>query len=513
MPFLEINGITVPVVEASARRTIVKRGEKTRSARGILRDGTRGIRRQWEVELCFTDKEEARAFENLIDGLGHFVDMDQPVASTGLTPFGEVRMRFNGATWGSAGRGVGIVDATISDSGQFDGFIRYDAQLNDRWTILWREKTTSDSDSLLGWNFHAIRDDQACYQNGSPGNNSLTRITVADGVAYFRNEFDNDYAIEDILILPWRVPNAWLEKLTNPNCPKWPAMPMLTARGDFIEQDYAHVYGEILGSQIVSRKRVGSLGWVNDGIIVRARLSEVDQTYASSRNREEETPIAGIALPAHWFTTSDIDGRANASLTIGSPIVGWRNRGSIGGTADPGISPTYLKSYVANYNTDLLEFRPSYIAAAGTTAWRLALCVFRNRTAGATEQPLFADLLNPPRVAVWSSTSTFDKGLVVRTPGETFALGNQYQPYDWNTAIISFDGSSSFVILNGVRTNTSLAAAPAVDGVFIGARQGLATSENDIAEIAIWSNPPGSNGTPTIDELESYLSKRYGARI
>lgn len=513
MAFLEINGITLPVSNATARRSTSKRGNRSRSYRGVLRDGRRGIRRAWDVELVFTDHEEGTAFCELVSGHGHLFDMQGPVASTGLTINGQVNMRFNGAIWGSAGRGVAHVLSSLSSSSDAMGFLKCNPQLGEDWTVLWREKDSTDTASRFGWHHHAKRSDGITYSDGVPAATSHTSLVVNEGELSLVNGDSSNYALDDVLILPWKAPKSWLEKWTTPGSVKWPSMPVLTIRGDIIEQDYAFALGEVTGTSFVSRQNIAGIGWVNNGMLVQVQLAELEEGYITMRDRQEETPVAGGALPAWWFHTSDIDGQANTSLTLNSTIGSWKNRGSIGGVANPGISPTYRKTYVSNLNTDLLEFSSRYLVGAlGNVAWRLALVVFRNKTTAVSEQPLFADALDPYQIAVWSANGNA-LGLVVATPGGTISLGNQYAAYSWNTAIIAFDGSSSFVILNGARTNGTLSSSPFVSNIFIGARQGLANTANDIAEIAIWSNPPGVNGVPTIDELEAYLATRYGGVI
>ena len=136
MAFLEVNGITMPVANATARRSVSKKGDRSRSFRGVLRDGRRNIRRAWDIELVFTDHEEGEAFCQLISGHGHLFDMQGPVASTGLTINGQVNMRFSGATWGSAGRGVAHVLSSLSGSSDALGFMKCNPQLGDDFNVV-----------------------------------------------------------------------------------------------------------------------------------------------------------------------------------------------------------------------------------------------------------------------------------------------------------------------------------------------------------------------------------------
>ena len=518
MAFLEINGIALPVSNATARRSTSKRGNRSRSYRGVLRDGRRGIRRAWDVELVFTDHEEGTAFCELVSGHGHLFDMQGPVASTGLTINGQVNLRFNGAIWGSAGRGVAHVLSSLSSSSDTMGFLKCDPQLGEDWTVLWREKDATDTASRFGWHHHAKRSDGITYSDGVPAATSHTSLVVNEGELSLVNGDSSNYALDDVLILPWKAPKSWLEKWTTPGSVKWPSMPVLTIRGDIIEQDYAFALGEVTGTSFVSRQNIAGIGWINNGMLVQVQLAELEEGYITMRDRQEETPVAGNTLPSWWFTASDIDGQANTSLTLGGAVGSWKNRGDNGtSSASVSSSPIYRKTYVTNLNTDLIEYSSDYHqATSGSAFWRLLLCVFRRRGVTASEDPLFSNYTGGGAysMAIWSSNATAANRLRVSTGGgaNTITSSNSYSGYSWNTAIIDVNGASSSVTLNGVKTTGTLNAAT-LNGIYIAARGGLVSTLNDIAEVAIWSSPPGVNGVPTIDELEAYLATRYGGVI
>ena len=399
--------------------------------------------------------------------------------------------------------------------------------MNNDWTVLWSEKqfNTGVYDSL-GWEFFAKRSDGTGYWNGvqddivgEGGIASYTSFGVSEGEFTFRNDPSINYALDDLLILPWKCPTSWMEALTldSPMAPKLPAMPVLTARGDIIQEDFAYVVGEITGVDFIQRQSVvAGIGWVNNAMMIKARLSEVDPAYYCVEDRMEETVRPpGTLQPDYWFTAGDSDGSASANLTDRADVPSWENLGSQGLTATP-----------------LDATLPVFKAVGDRPFYRSPAISFGESTAPSRLQTALASAMSQPNTgfAIYRSTETTGFITNYLCDGATadrhiFRSGNfaanqvfagaflgtgVITERTWNVAIAETNSISSRYRLNGTDFLGN-AGTLGLDGVTIG---GLFNSAGpyfvgDLVELVWWDGAPGVGGVPTFEQIEQYVIDKY----
>jgi hypothetical protein len=109
MPFLALNGWTIPVMKGGAKRPIII-GDRQRAFDGTLNEDRRVIKEGWRFTTKHLDSEDATALVGLLLGRGQDFDFDSDLFSgKGLSP---------GSTIGSRRFGIGVSDAS---TGVVDG--------------------------------------------------------------------------------------------------------------------------------------------------------------------------------------------------------------------------------------------------------------------------------------------------------------------------------------------------------------------------------------------------------
>jgi hypothetical protein len=528
--FLSLNGIRIPVVNASAAKRIERMGRRERSYRGALRDSRRGLRRAWNLDLCFPDYAEGEAFVRLIQGEGHFVDFSSGIeASTGLLPVGNPRIELRPGQWGPRGRGVAVVPSTLTTAGTPNGFLRYDAQLPEEWTVLWFERggvATGGSYETGGWVPFGLRADGAGYKAGtltanvgdSLGTVSNASVTVQGGDLILRNGPEEDFGIDDLLILPYALPDSWMATLTGLSAPKWPALPVLSATGDFLEQDRTYVVGAITGIRYQQRGGlVPGVGWLNNAMLISATLAEVEPTFYGLGGRYEETPLPGIAEPYYWYSAQDVDGRANASLREGDSIATWANLGTL---ASADLAPLDAATPIfhtggrnPNLYSPVLEFDTTSrrMSTVQTTIAQPNTGIFIYRVSTTTTNTRYAT-----DGASGSGRHIFKTGPASSQQvyaGTFLGTGHVAAQREWNVAGAVLNGVSSVYRFNGGQTSGN-ASTQGLAGVCIG---GLYNNTGfppvgDIVEL-LWYNGAPSASIPTLEELEAYAAAKYGITL
>lgn len=288
MTFLALNGIQIPVVDASPSRSIKRRGARGRGFRGEVHDGTRGSRRSWDMRACFTDIAdgfaEAEAFVNMLTLGGHRVTFGTGLqASTGLNPMPGA----SGMTWNSAvgyDGEPGYLDTTATT------LLQYDAQLGDDWSVLFREGGTSPL-WLGGATFNSAG--RASYNGTSydyvgfdQGNDHL--MEVIDGVVTFTGTTTS--TLNDVVILPWVITDAiadlWSAGDPASGGPVWGPLPVLRVTGQVMAESFSYVLGDVTGETFLQKpQRVsGNIGgtWINNARVINFTLVEVPQTFVRS---------------------------------------------------------------------------------------------------------------------------------------------------------------------------------------------------------------------------------------
>ncbi|RJS14611.1 hypothetical protein DRW03_34605 [Corallococcus sp. H22C18031201] len=238
MPFLSLNGLSVPVVEA--RRKQVNIGSDSRAFGGAYRLGRRAVRQEWEFKTGPLPVPEAAALRGLISGDGH-------------------ALSFDGDTYSSRGLGQGGGGGVVVLGGRYVNALRlpsatsatWGMQLGATWTTLHHRFDGAAST----WRHFVSRSDGLRWMDGAP---SATGggLTVSSGSltllgAVGLTDFD------DVVALPFLVPDAWLEPLRAWHVARpWSALPYLSASGDFVGAS-VKVLGEVRDGEFVEFVRAG----------------------------------------------------------------------------------------------------------------------------------------------------------------------------------------------------------------------------------------------------------------
>lgn len=282
MPFLNVNNVTFPIANETPRRTIVRQSSPMRSFRGQVRDPRRGIRRSWAMETAFASAEEATAFQNLLHGRGHFFDLrDGLHASTGLGP----RPGYDGFYIDPTKLHGSDTSVVVFDTAKTGEFMSVDAQLADDWTILWYE----DANDNNTWAHMARTSDGRGLEDGvrdddvgvpAAGASEVT-FDVIDGVVRFQKENGIDLNWDDVVILPYLLPDSFITQLSAAAQPFGPC-PLLLVEGDTILADLTYAFGEVTQTDFVpGGSKQASVGWMNDARVVRFNISEVTDTFVN----------------------------------------------------------------------------------------------------------------------------------------------------------------------------------------------------------------------------------------
>ena len=251
MPFLQINGITLPIVEI--QKDFTARGERTRSGRGQIRDTRRGHRETWRVDVCRRDYDWTTAMEAYLEGQAHVFDLNDGIqASTGLQlapGYTDLRPRpdLTGA-FGNPGR------FELTGTGQFACI---DAQLDDlEWGLAWWENDGGGWVAYgrdwrgFGYN-NGVRDDDVGALNGGT---SALGVRVVNGMMVLQNNAGPTIGLDDIIVCRFAPPAEFFEAWAALTVPHG-AAPMMRVSGDFHEDQTgeleSYAFGEILSSDYI----------------------------------------------------------------------------------------------------------------------------------------------------------------------------------------------------------------------------------------------------------------------
>jgi len=284
MALLAIDGVTVPVFDGSANRSISRRGDRARSMRGVMRDGGRGSRRAWSLRACFTDfvsgYAEAEAFERHVNGEGHLATFEHGLAcSTGLNPLPGYSLGAAGA-WASNPGADGTVGLLSITAG---GFIQYDPQVrDDEWTICFHEDPGTTVAAVyrsdgVGWLDGVVQ----AWSAGSYFTD--TYPLVVDGIATLIAVSGAD--VDDLRLLPYECSTAqgvaWSTLPTG--SPIVGPTPSLKMTGALIAETHTYVLGEVTGVEYAQKPQqlVGQFlsTWINNAKIVSFNLVEVPSPF------------------------------------------------------------------------------------------------------------------------------------------------------------------------------------------------------------------------------------------
>jgi len=310
MPFITLNGYTVPVESASPRKKFSRRGERTRSVKGQLRDGRRGRRRGWSLTTVCKEQEEGEAIENLVWGKAHVAHFfDGLNAETGLNPV----TGWSGVSM-SMSVGLGLETGYLILAGSASTpSIQYDAQIDDEWTILWHEGTGA-------WAGGALRDDGTGYLSGVQNNNAGStatdvQISVSGGILTITNASASSVNLDQLVMLPWRASEAMMAFWTAVTADAfWGRAPVLAVAGDIIEEEKFYGFGQVNRAEFV--QFAGASGWVNNGSRIEFELMESEETFRRGIVEPAAVVVADVPFEVgQWDNTPD----PNISADFDSP--------------------------------------------------------------------------------------------------------------------------------------------------------------------------------------------------
>jgi len=232
MPFLSLNGITVPVVEG--RRRQVSIGVDSRSFSGVYRLGRRATRQEWEFKTGPLSSAEALAFRGLIAGDGHALAFDgDTFTSRGLAASMATGSIFQGARFGSG------FELPIGVS------CSWSMQLKLPWTTLHHLFDAAGGVWLQVIN----RSDGARWIEGTPAP-STGGLRVSGGSLALTGAV-NSRRFDDVVALPFIVPDSWIPEVAAWHSNRaWSALPHLTAGGAFSVGE-TKVLGEVRDGEFV----------------------------------------------------------------------------------------------------------------------------------------------------------------------------------------------------------------------------------------------------------------------
>lgn len=300
MPFLQLNGWTIPVAVVSSRKNWRQAGgSSSRTTRGALLDPKRNLRRIWEFQTIALEPQDAEGLVRLVSGEGHYFDFyDGLQASTGLQPSAAppAGSRLYPASAGK-NNSAGLLSLPSS------GFLfRVDPQTKE-WTVILSRLAGSS------WVTGALRDDGIGYENGAQ---SQTWGKQSSGGVYFLPsggalEVWSAVApgsVDDLIVLPWRASVSQMAAWTASDAPRFGPLPVLRAQGDMAEggrqEQDIFVVGEVISTEIAQMATQN--GWVNNGRVVTFQIGEVDPVFSALRSyRQSEVS------PAPVFSTSVSD--------------------------------------------------------------------------------------------------------------------------------------------------------------------------------------------------------------
>lgn len=250
MPFLTINGLTIPVALRSARRPAPERigANLTRKFSGKLSKSEHARKAVYEASTPVLTAADARAIRGLLEGDGHHWAFDSTLySSKGLGPSAGTM------TLGSAGQVEDAASLAAAAS------IVFPTALGAEWTVaFWHHNT-------VAWNHYAQRSDGTKWIDGAVTGGPIPPLTVdAAGNITLTNGAAAAWLFDELLALPYKVLDAWPAEIfaRGDSNVAWPSLPDLVAAGDFIDlggETELSVMGEVEETEYTRGNRGGGV--------------------------------------------------------------------------------------------------------------------------------------------------------------------------------------------------------------------------------------------------------------
>ena len=214
MAFLTINGIEMKI--ATATRSPVRLGERSRAHSGRARKSERARKREWTLYTGPLDELEAPAVAGLLEGDGHHFPFDSDLYSErGIGPLAG----YGAAVTVSPGKfGPGFLTVSGGES------ISFPVQLPATWTLLLHRR------ELGAWHAYAVNSDGQKWRDAVRDDGADTSwLSVTAGTVTLGDA--DPLEIDDLVCLPYLTPPTWPPIWAAAAAP-FGALPWLNAAGD-----------------------------------------------------------------------------------------------------------------------------------------------------------------------------------------------------------------------------------------------------------------------------------------
>lgn len=247
---LLINQLPFAVKDGTARKASPEEigGSRVRSYGGSLMSSRRALKRSYSVGSSLMLESEARAWQGLLLGEGHYWSFNSSLySSKGLGPDAGYNASFS-ASGGKFGAGRLIVpDST--------GTISFDTRLGNNWTVMLYRKESGV------WVHYVVNSDGDNWRNGVLNGGIVDPadfLDVSGGGAVTLFELDvSDRDFDDLVAVPYVFLPAW-SALRSAATQAWGATPSLSATGELIHGGSATVRAELGETEIVQALMSGA---------------------------------------------------------------------------------------------------------------------------------------------------------------------------------------------------------------------------------------------------------------
>jgi hypothetical protein len=201
VPFLTLNGITIPVDVASGVRKLDVVGDRGRSVTGAMLETQNAIKFGIECATKPVIQAEADAYEALLLGKGYSFSFDVDLYSDGkgLAKSAQAGTNTVGAVAGKFGNKITINAASS---------VTWPTGLTGDYTLMvWRLETAV-------WHWYVIRKTGGTVEKWKDGaqNNGLSTpwLTVSSGNTVLGDAAAGPDDFDDLVTLPYSIPTSWI---------------------------------------------------------------------------------------------------------------------------------------------------------------------------------------------------------------------------------------------------------------------------------------------------------------
>jgi len=256
MAFLTLNGITIDCIATRGKEQWDVIGDKARAPDGSYRETRTAEKRWWEFETKLLVQETAEAVKRFILGQGYHWTWDADLYSDGK---GLINSAGTGTPAVASGKFSNKLQVTSAQQ------LTYPCGLATKWLIMgWRLDGT--------WKHYAFNSDGDKWEDGTTFGGSIDWFSESSGDVLV-GDASNAYDLDDLVVLPFLPPDAWIEDVWGAQTAAFSNLPHLTMDGDACDNIAATVVGSIVSTKFEGFSNSGT--WEVGGQRVRFRLTEV----------------------------------------------------------------------------------------------------------------------------------------------------------------------------------------------------------------------------------------------